>query len=119
MLTVDDIIARICELCYARGWSIYQLCHESGVDYAYMRNFIRGNKMISLNALQKVCKALDISLSQFFDSKDPCRIKLKDWKVFEMYQQLDDGNKNTVIQIIDSLLEIQKEEKRKKENRSE
>lgn len=117
MLTVDDVIARMCELCYARGWSVYQLCHESGVDYAYMRNFIRGNKMISLNALQKVCKALDISLSQFFNSKDHCRIKLKDCKVFENFMLLDDKYKDLASQLIINLLEEQ--EKEKKESQSE
>ena len=73
--------------------------------------------MISLNNLQKICKAFDISLSQFFDSKDSCKIKLRDWKVFEKYQQLDDKYKDLVIKTIDELLEDQ--EKEKKENQSE
>lgn len=117
MLTVNDILVRISELCYTKGWSVHCLCQESGVDYTYMKNFIRGNKMISLNNLQKICKAFDISLSQFFDPKDSCNIKLKDWKVFEIYQQLDDKYKDLASQIIINLLEEQ--EKEKKENKSE
>lgn len=111
MLNVNDIIVRIAELADQKKWSLYRLCKESNINYSDMAKFMRGDKMISLNNLQRICKAFDISLSQFFDSKDPCNIKLKDWRIFEKYQQLDDNYKDSVEQVIDVLLKYQEEKK--------
>lgn len=119
MLTINDIIARIADLADSKGWSLHRLCNESHIAYTDMNKLLRGNKMISLNNLQKICKAFDISLSQFFSFKQslPDMIKESDWNMLESYMQLDDKYKRLVMEVIDVLAKAQDNEK--KENNRE
>ena len=119
MLTINDIIARIADLSDSKGWTLHRLCNESNITYSDMSKFLRGNKMISLNNLQRICKAFDISLSQFFSFNQslPDMIKESDWNMLESYIKLDDAYKHLVIEVIDVLAKAQENEK--KENNCE
>lgn len=45
------------------GWTLKKLHEKSGVRYATLSEFINGNKQISFENLQKVCKVLELELS--------------------------------------------------------
>lgn len=119
MLTVDDIITRIADLTDSKGWTMIRLCKESNIPYGVFNRFLKGDKMISINNLQKICKAFDITLSQFFSSKQslPNMVKVSDLSMFDSYLKLDDKYKNLVIEVIETLTKTQEEEK--KENNCE
>ena len=119
MLTINDIIARIADLADSKGWTLHRLCNESYISYSDMNKLLRGNKMISLNNLQRICKAFDITLSQFFSFNQllPDMVKVSDWNMFERYTKLDDKYKHLVLEVIDVLAKAQENEK--KENNCE
>lgn len=56
MLTVDDIITRIADLTDSKGWTMIRLCKESNIPYGVFNRFLKGDKMISINNLQKSAK---------------------------------------------------------------
>lgn len=68
---VDALIQRlgqrIRELRTQRGWSQEQFADVCGVHRTYMGHLERGEKNISFSSIERVAKALDVSLAQLFD----------------------------------------------------
>lgn len=118
MLTINDIIARIADLADSKNWTMHRLCIESDIKYSDLSKLFRGERMISLYNLQKICKAFDITLSQFFSYKQslPDMVKVSDWEMFENYLKLDDKYKKLVIEVVDALTKAQNEDKKKENN---
>lgn len=62
-----DCLKRIKELTEKRGWTMYQLSQAAGIPQSTLSNlFIRSNAP-SVSTLEKICDALGITLSEFFD----------------------------------------------------
>jgi transcriptional regulator with XRE-family HTH domain len=59
---------RLRELRQHRAMSQEQLAHTSNITPAYLGQVERGTKNITVHTLEKVCHALNISLSEFFDT---------------------------------------------------
>lgn len=51
-----------------RGWSQEELALETGLHRAYIGQIERGEKNIGLKNLEKIAKALDMSLSELLKS---------------------------------------------------
>ena len=65
-----NIIARIQNLCDARGWTIYRLARQSGITYSTLCTMLHKATAPSLPTLAKICRGFDITLSEFFDSEN-------------------------------------------------
>lgn len=61
------VIERITRLIEKRNWSVYQLAKRSGISQSTITNMERRKSGPSVSTLAKICDALGISLSQFFD----------------------------------------------------
>ena len=59
---------RISELCQQRGWSYYKLAQEAGFQQANLNSILKCKNSPTLYTISKICKALDVSLSDFFNS---------------------------------------------------
>jgi len=60
---------RIRELRTARGITLESLAERSGLSRQYIGDVERGTRNISLINIEKIAKALGISLFEFFDFK--------------------------------------------------
>ncbi len=58
---------RIRELRRSRGISQKQLAELTGLSQSFISTIERGEKNISINSLKKICSALGMSLSEFFN----------------------------------------------------
>ena len=65
-----DTIERIKLLMRSRGWSEYRLAKESGLSQSTIANIFRRNTLPSIPTLEIICKAFNITLSQFFSDED-------------------------------------------------
>lgn len=66
-----DILKKIEELRNARGWSVYELSKKSEVKQSTISSWYIKNSNPSITALQKICDAFGITISQFFiEDKD-------------------------------------------------
>lgn len=52
------------------GLSQEALAYKSEVDRTYMTDVENGKRNVSIEILEKIIKALDVSFSDFFNSKD-------------------------------------------------
>ena len=61
-----DVVDRIEKLRKQRDWSVYKLSLESGVAQSTLATMKQRKTPIKVDALQAICEAFGITLSQFF-----------------------------------------------------
>lgn len=66
-----EIIERIKSLCADREWTYYRLAKESGITYSTLCTMLHKTTAPSFSTLSRICSGFGITLSQFFDYKDP------------------------------------------------
>lgn len=65
----DKVGQRIKELRNELGLSQEALANKAGVDRTYVTDVENGRRNISVELLEKLIKALDVSVQEFFTSK--------------------------------------------------
>ena len=61
---------RVKPLADKSGLSITYLAWDAGLSPSYINDVIRGERNISLTAIQKICTAVGISVSEFFNDNE-------------------------------------------------
>lgn len=61
-----DVLNRIQYFLRYKHWSVYKLAKESGLPYSSLNNIFNRKTCPTLPTLEKICKGLNISLSEFF-----------------------------------------------------
>ncbi|MGN1444548.1 MAG: helix-turn-helix domain-containing protein [Acutalibacteraceae bacterium] len=64
------VLDRIVQLRLERGWSEYRLSEESGIAQSTISSWFRKNITPTISSIESICKAYNITLSQFFDFND-------------------------------------------------
>lgn len=62
----NTVNRRILDLCSERGYTIYRLSALSGIPTSTITSILKRNNAPTIPTLQKICKALDLTLAQFF-----------------------------------------------------
>ncbi len=98
------IAEKLDKLRIERGWTIYKMSSESGVNDRAIRNWFNKGNEPSLSALTAVCQAFNITLGEFFADEDKKAEEMTDeTKEFvNKYKLLDKVQKNAVNTVIDS-----------------
>ena len=64
-----DVLDRINELRENRGWTVYRIAKNSGIPQSSLSTWYAKQRTPPLDAIEKLCIAFDITLSEFFDDK--------------------------------------------------
>ncbi|AXU76140.1 helix-turn-helix domain-containing protein [Clostridioides difficile] len=64
-----DVTQRIIELRDKKGYSTNKLATKAGLTQSTLQSILSGRNQASINTIEKICSALDISLSDFFNEK--------------------------------------------------
>lgn len=65
-----ETLARVHELIGERGISIYRLAQMSGICYSTIRTAEVRNGQLSVDVLQRICDALEITMAEFFADEE-------------------------------------------------
>lgn len=65
-----DVLGRLAELRDERGWTNYRLAKNSGLPQSSLITWFSRNVIPPFESIEKMCNALDISLSEFFDENE-------------------------------------------------
>ena len=65
-MKVEDVHDRIRSLAYERGLSIYELARTAGIAESTLYNIFERGTMPKLDTVDRLCEALDITMSDFF-----------------------------------------------------
>lgn len=63
---MKDVLAEITRLRIARNWTEYELAQRSGLSQSTISTWYRKNQIPTIQTLEKVCRGLGVTLSQFF-----------------------------------------------------
>ena len=104
-----DIIKKIKDLTYERGYSIYRLSELSGIKHSTLANTFNRGTIPSLKNIEILCKTFGITLSQFFSTDETSTLMTKkELEMFENYKKLPEDIKDIVEEVIEKYLSLLK-----------
>lgn len=65
-----DSVERLYELLEDNGMTLHSLCRMTGLNHSTLSAARRRHSQLSLDTIDRACKALDISVSEFFAEKE-------------------------------------------------
>lgn len=85
-----DVIERIKELCSERNISYYRLSKLSGIPTSTLSNYMQRGNTPSIYTIQKICNALEITLSQFFSTGNKYQeLTVAQKEILDIYSSLN------------------------------
>lgn len=99
-----NVLKRINELRLAKNWSLYRLSVEADLPQSTITNMINRETLPSIATLEAICKALGISISEFF--QEEAENERTDYNELEKYfNRLPDETKKAVFNLIKNISE--------------
>lgn len=98
-----DVNEKIKKLLNDRHWTPYRLAKEAGLPDATIGNLFRRNTQPTLPTLEAVCKAFNITLSQFFAEGEMVEMTPELKELFEEWSSLTALQKESVIAMLKSI----------------
>lgn len=99
---MNDILKRITSLMNAKNWTLYKLAKESDIPYSSLNSMFQKNNQPTISTLEKVCRAFNITMSEFF-SNTPLNTKVKqefskvELELIQTFQNLTKNNQKLLI----------------------
>ena len=110
-LQIEKYIAdKITSLCEKRDISKYRLSQQSGISQSSLGRIMTQENLPSLITLEKICTALGVTLSQFFQESNSENLTEKQKEVLQIWNDLSTNEQETVMSMLRGL--------RKQENSS-
>ena len=97
-----------------KGFNQPQLAALIGVNKNAVSNWEAGRTRPDINTVPLLCAALGVSISAFFGAEENAgSLSREEQRRLSGYRHLNDVNKQLVVKMIDAMLDIQEQEKRK------
>lgn len=105
-MKLDQKIARLRK---ERGWSQSELGERVGVHIAHLSRLENGKSQPSVELLQKLARVFEVTMDYLVDeeAEELAPVSVKDKSLAErldLLEQLDETDRQTVINVIDSML---------------
>ncbi len=107
MELVARVKIKIKELIKEKGWSIYELANRADLTEACIRNwYTKRNYTPSLEAIEKVCRAFDISESKLVQDEDEKLVAIKqdEKQLLDKWLLLNGKQKNLILLQMEAFL---------------
>lgn len=111
-MEIEAINKRISQLCKMRGMSYYRLAKDSNLSESVLSSIRREKNLPSLDTLEKICNAFNITMSEFFNCELFETHKTSNELYVSLWNELSRSDKEKVIIYMHGLLhkEIHKED---------
>ncbi len=101
-----DIHKRIDDLRKKKGWSFSKLAKEAGLSETTVYDWYNENHYTpSRRAIEDVCEALEITLSEFYCDVDVDKLNEQQMLLLDLFSKVPDKKKETVIALVKSFTE--------------
>lgn len=98
------VLDRILQLRLERNWSEYRLSEESGIAQTTISSWFRKDICPSIPSLEKICKAYNISLSQFFNwNNEPVCLSEKQYDLLNNWNRLNEQQQIVILELLKSM----------------
>ena len=99
-----DVLDKILDLRTERGWSEYRLSIESDIPQTTISSWYRKRICPTIPSLEKICKAYNITMSQFFnDSDESVCLTEKQTLLIEHFSKLDVDQQDALLKFLSSI----------------
>ena len=97
----DYIGPRIKELCDKQQCTKYRLSQMTGVTQTVLSRIIKGENVPTIQTIEKICSALNISLAQFFaKDENPPDLTAEQKEIIETWNGLTPEERERLMKII-------------------
>lgn len=98
------ILERILQLKEERNWSEYRLSEESGIAQTTISSWFRKNINPTITSLESLCRAFNITMSQFFAFENvPIVLTNEQKELLEQWNKLTSKQRRAVIELLKSM----------------
>lgn len=98
------VLERIVQLREERGWSEYRLSEESGITQSTISTWFRKNVTPTVGSIENICKACNITLSQFFNfDNEPVTLTDTQKELLENWSRLTTQQQHIFLELLKSL----------------
>jgi len=99
-----DVLNKIRLLMNKKGWSEYHLSRVSGVPQSTINSMFRNSNLPTITTLESICKAFDISLSEFFaDGENLNSLTTEQRAMFDKWSRLTSEQKELLLKLIEQM----------------
>lgn len=98
-----NIVEKIEQMRIAKGWSVYKLAELSGLSEKSIYNWSKRNSIPTIQALEGVCDAFGITLSQFFSENNYVEVDAETKEMFDNWLSLSKEQREAVKVMIKTL----------------
>lgn len=104
LVTNNYIIERIERILEDKKISRYRLALNSGIPQSSITNLLNRKNVPTIATLEKICKGMDMTLSQFFAYDDEClNLSPRQKEVLDIWNSLPDDKKDLAIAYLSGL----------------
>lgn len=98
------VLERISQLKEQRGWTEYRLSEESGIAQTTISSWFRKNVNLSVSSLENICKAFNITMSEFFAFENtPVSLTDKQKSMLENRNKLSEYQQDLLLNLLKSM----------------
>ncbi len=104
MLRIKNILDEITKLRLQRGWSEYELAMQANIPQSTISTWYRKSQQPTIASLEKICKGLGITISQFFAEEGSETIPLtpKQMTLLDHWSSLTERQQELLLELLDS-----------------
>ena len=95
-----NVTERIEQILAQRGWSVYRLGKESSLSQSTLAHVFRRDSEPTISTLETICKALGITLSQFFAEGNFVALTAEQRDILDKWATLSEEQKQLVLGMI-------------------
>lgn len=99
-----NVLERILSLRLERSWSEYRLSEESGIAQSTISSWFRKDITPTVSSLESICRAFNITLSQFFCFDNESIVLTESQKeLIEIWSRLTPKQQQLFLELLKSL----------------
>ena len=97
-----DILEKIRQYRIERDWTEYQLAEKSELPQSTISSWYRKNQLPTIPSLSKICKAFNITLSQFFteDISEITSLTKSQADLIQNWNRLNEKQQNAILELM-------------------
>lgn len=98
------VLERILQLRNERNWSEYRLSEESGIAQTTISSWFKKDIYPSIPSLEKICKAYNISMAQFFNfNNEAVALTKEQFQLIENWNKLERNQQLIILELLKSM----------------
>ena len=98
---MKDILKEITRLRLSRNWSEYELAIRSNLSPSTISTWNRKNQTPTIPSLEKICKGLGITLSQFFaEGEDTLSLTQEQREMLDSWSSLNEKQQEIFLALL-------------------